>query len=909
MGRLIPQLAKVCPKLQTLSLLYNPGVPNPLNDENKEKYQAHRWYVLSRMPKLENLDNTVVTEEEREYVKKRKLSEFGPVAMSGGGGIILSSLKKDVAGFHVVKEGELTVMEAEAMEANSNSNSGTQHEATASSIEYYTWEPIFAKAGEGKLLLFNDAKDVRPEAIISLSGYEVSVVEDTKILSKVAPNLEVLELKHISKPKIMLMCKDKQTLAEWMPVLVTECEVDNSKAKDWDELEKQRERMLSMQNALAEKSTQIRLKRALDQSYAIDANEVKLIRVLGHGGFGTVYLANVRGKSVACKVFHNQKLSNEALDDFCTEMEILSKIHHPHIINFIGACLEPLMIVTELMAGGDLEKLLLDVSGTPLSLLTRLQMAKDAALGMAWLHGSDPMILHRDVKTANFLVDENLRVVVADFGLSDKLRKGSSTWDDDGYKGTIYYTAPEILKNAVFNEKSDVYSFGIVLWQLLTRKELYPEFKRVHSNELERAMLDNVVFKGVRPRLPDIESESDQKKHDKSLKSNASNSDIASANSVAGAHHYSPKSFRDLIEDCWAQDPSARPSFDEVVERMDQVILEHAIPNERAREMWVEWFPGRHQVRWKAFWEHFALVCTQPPERMIKHDLAGATPPRTPIKRSVTEVPSIGSPSSPNAKITGVTAAMVASGSASNLSDINGALDAANNKSKSIFSAAEGASKNSSGISSSLSQSTISILNDLPLKLLIHELLSPHQDMVLHQVNSDVVHIDQWGNFAQWFGPIGYPGHNPATYAQSIAKNKWFFGEVTINQAFNILNGQESGTFLVRYSLSRRGDYSVSFVTPSGAIAHQHIDRRVSINPKSRDNPVVIQYFIPATGQAYDSLFDLIDDQPYLRNRAYGWPFGWIFAGRLSAADIEDNFLDTAQDLELQTIRSPRKAH
>lgn len=869
-----------------------------MNDDNKEKYQAHRYFVLSRLPKLDNLDNTLVSAEERAHVASKKVSDFQPVPVVGSSSIVLSSLNKDVAGFQVSKEGEFTVL-----------GDLSAPQAEEGEMDYFEWDPIYAKVGEGKLLLFNDTKTSRPEAVITLSGYEVIVVEETDILSKIAPGLEVLELRHSSKPKVHLAFKDKQSLAEWLPVLVAET-VETSSEKDWDELERQRERMVLMQESLAERSTQIRLKRAMDQSYKIEASEVNLVRVLGHGGFGTVYHAGVRGKSVACKVFHNQNLSVEALDDFCNEMEILSKIHHPHVINFIGACREPLMIVTELMTGGDLEKLLLDVTGYPLSLLTRLSMAKDAALGMAWLHGSDPMIIHRDVKTANFLVDENLRVVVADFGLSDKLRRGASTWDDDGYKGTIYYTAPEILKNAVFNEKSDVYSFGIVLWQILTRQELYPEFRKVHSNDLERAVLDSIVFRGHRPPLPEDANPPETPKIPGQV-----TSDNAGHNAT-----FCPMSFRRLIEDCWSADPASRPSFDQIVHRIDQSIYELAIPNNRARELWNEWFPGAQQVRWKSFWEHFVLVCTPPSPT----ELAGSglqprfsSPPRTPIKRSVTDIPvstTTTAPSTPQSPLVGLTPAMAASSSQNNLAvnaggaGLKGSNSSVGGGGGGVGGGGGNLASSTGSAGSSISLAAQSMLNDLPLKLLIHELVAPNRDMVLHQVNSDVVHIDQFGNFAQWFGPFGYYGHNPAQYAMSVAKNKWFFGEVTINQAFCILNGQESGTFLVRYSLSRRGDYSVSFVTPSGAIAHQHIDRRVIIDDrKSPEKPVSIRYVIPATGQAYDTLFDLIDDQPYLRNRAYGWPFAWIFANRLSSEDIDDSFLDTALDVELQTLRTPRK--
>jgi serine/threonine protein kinase len=780
LGHFVPNVAKVFPNLKSLSILYNPGVPNPMNDENKDKYQQHRYYVISRLPKLENLDALPVTEDEKKHISNYKVSDFSPVVPGGVG--VLASLKKDTVGFQVAKQGELTIMQEQD--------------------EYCSWHPSFVKTGEGKLLIFKDAKHARPETIVSLQGYEVSVVEDQAMLSKLAPQLELLELKHTTKPRLLLVAADKPALQEWLPILVSES-LDRAN-QDWDEIERQSTRMKFLQEQLAERSSQIRLKRALDQSYAIDANEIKLIKVLGHGGFGTVYQATVRGKAVAVKVFHNQKLSAEALDDFCNEVEILAKIHHPQVINFIGACLEPLMIVTELMAGGDMEKLLLD-SSTQLSFLTRLQMAKDAALGMAWLHGSDPMILHRDVKTANFLVDENLRVVVADFGLSDKLKRGSSTWDDGGYKGTIYYTSPEVLKNAVFNEKADVYSFGLVLWQILTREHLYPEFKRVKSNELEKKIFDTIVFNNFRPTIP----------------------------------AECPEGFRQLIEDCWASDADQRPQFSQIVERIDEAIYSEAIPNKKAREQWLEWFPGRHQVRWKSFWEHFVLACENPSN--------GITPPKT----------SSSQPSTPRRA---------------------------------------GTSEDSSS-----EETSTEVSEDTEMKLLVHELMSPNEDIVIHQVNSGIIHIDQFGNFIQSFGPL-HPSHNSARCAHSVAKNKWFFGQLSINQTFNLLNGQAPGTYLIRFSLSRRGDYSASFVTPSGSIAHQHIDRRVVEEPT-----LSIKYVIPSTGASYDSLEDLVDDQQYLRVRCTGWPFAWIFANRTSSANIDDTFLDTSTDPTLQSIRSPRK--
>jgi serine/threonine protein kinase len=96
------------------------------------------------------------------------------------------------------------------------------------------------------------------------------------------------------------------------------------------------------------------------------------------------------------------------------------------------------------------------------------------------------------------LYDENLRIVVSDFGFAEYLRRGASTWDESGsFKGTIYYVAPEILKNSEFNEKSDVYSFGIVLWMIYTRQQVYKELEQQYYSLGEAAFDDKVRHERV----------------------------------------------------------------------------------------------------------------------------------------------------------------------------------------------------------------------------------------------------------------------------------------------------------------------------------------------------------------------------------------------------------------------------
>jgi hypothetical protein len=232
------------------------------------------------------------------------------------------------------------------------------------------------------------------------------------------------------------------------------------------------------------------------------------------------------------------------------------------------------MIITELMQG-DLEHLLLD-SKVKLSLAMRFSMARDAALGVAWLHGSDPMIVHRDIKTNNFLYDEHMRVVVSDFGLAEWLRKGGSTWDEAGaFKGTVYYVAPEMFKNIEFNEKSDVYAFGMVLWMIYTREPLFADFEKEHShlaeNEFDDLFRNKVCFEDLRPKIPS----------------------------------HCPASLKTLMDDCWNSDPTKRPSFEQIVQRLDAAFFEEAIRDRVARQKWLEHFPGKHFATFDLVMEKF----------------------------------------------------------------------------------------------------------------------------------------------------------------------------------------------------------------------------------------------------------------------------------------------------------------
>jgi len=112
-----------------------------------------------------------------------------------------------------------------------------------------------------------------------------------------------------------------------------------------------------------------------------------------------------RGKEVAVKKLFQQNLSEKTINSFKKEVEINSRIHHPNVVLFMGAAIKPphMAIVTELCPKGNLQQVLHDKK-LNLSLYMRIRMARDAALGINWLHCSNPQIIHRDLKPSNLLV-------------------------------------------------------------------------------------------------------------------------------------------------------------------------------------------------------------------------------------------------------------------------------------------------------------------------------------------------------------------------------------------------------------------------------------------------------------------------------------------------------------------------
>ncbi|XP_022751166.1 leucine-rich repeat receptor-like serine/threonine-protein kinase BAM1 [Durio zibethinus] len=241
-------------------------------------------------------------------------------------------------------------------------------------------------------------------------------------------------------------------------------------------------------------------------------DSLKEDNIIGKGGAGIVYKGVMsNGAQVAVKRLPAMSRGSSHDHGFNAEIQTLGRIRHRHIVRLLGFCSnhETNLLVYEYMPNGSLGEVLHGKKGAHLHWDTRYKIAVEAAKGLCYLHHDcSPLIVHRDVKSNNILLDSDFEAHVADFGLAKFLQDSGTSECMSAIAGSYGYIAPEYAYTLKVDEKSDVYSFGVVLLELVSGRKPVGEFgDGVDIVQWVRKMTDSNkegVLKILDPRLHSV---------------------------------------------------------------------------------------------------------------------------------------------------------------------------------------------------------------------------------------------------------------------------------------------------------------------------------------------------------------------------------------------------------------------
>ncbi|XAR57887.1 Non-specific serine/threonine protein kinase, partial [Bertholletia excelsa] len=246
------------------------------------------------------------------------------------------------------------------------------------------------------------------------------------------------------------------------------------------------------------------------EELAAATDQFSQANMLGQGGFGHVYKGMLpNGKAVAVKRLKSG--SGQGEREFQAEVEIISRVHHRHLVSLVGYCIADVqrLLVYDFVPNGTLEYHL-HAKGLPtMKWESRVRIALGSAKGLAYLHEDcHPRIIHRDIKSSNILLDHNFEAMVADFGLA-KLTNDNFTHVSTRVMGTFGYLAPEYASSGKLTDKSDVFSFGVMLLEIVTgRRPVDPSNQFMDDSLVDwarplltKAMEDGDYAKLADPRL------------------------------------------------------------------------------------------------------------------------------------------------------------------------------------------------------------------------------------------------------------------------------------------------------------------------------------------------------------------------------------------------------------------------
>ncbi|XP_051880587.1 tyrosine-protein kinase Mer isoform X1 [Pristis pectinata] len=282
------------------------------------------------------------------------------------------------------------------------------------------------------------------------------------------------------------------------------------------------------------------------QDVMIDRSLLTLGKVLGEGEFGSVVEGHIKqadgsSQKVAVKTMKLDDFSLREIEEFLSEAACMKDFDHPNVIKLLGVCLElgsreqiaKPMVILPFMKYGDLHSFLLrsrlETNAEYIPLQTLLKFMIDIASGMEYL--SNRSFLHRDLAARNCMLQTDMTVCVADFGLSKKIYSGDYYRQGRIAKMPVKWIALESLADRVFTVKSDVWAFGITMWEIVTRG--MTPYPGIQNHEIYEYLQANNRLKQPSDCLDEV---------------------------------------YDIMYSCWRLDPADRPTFSDLKSILSKVL-------------------------------------------------------------------------------------------------------------------------------------------------------------------------------------------------------------------------------------------------------------------------------------------------------------------------------------------------
>jgi len=274
-------------------------------------------------------------------------------------------------------------------------------------------------------------------------------------------------------------------------------------------------------------------------SLEVCSQDLETYEKVGTGRTATVYRGILKEKEVAVKELREcwTDLTQAEQVNLRREIEIMKELQHPLLLNLLGVQTgsTKLRIITDFCKGGDLFNLLHTKDEIDLTLNVQVQLLHDIATAMAFLHGSTPTVMHRDLKSLNILLlqpvmseGDPIKLKICDFGQSRKIGSRPGTV----CVGTHHWMAPEILVGEIYDHHADVFSFAMVMFEVLCREVPFEDFS------VQKVAL--TVASGGRPDMEAVPPDC-------------------------------PALLVHLMVRCWAHEPRSRPDFTKIIAVLDSL--------------------------------------------------------------------------------------------------------------------------------------------------------------------------------------------------------------------------------------------------------------------------------------------------------------------------------------------------